>query len=258
VEDDAHPPIRHPAPQRTVDAARANPSAETVRVDDAHPRAAERADRFEEQGRVDGEPIAVHRPDAPQDDAPRRRERAEQAEPAPTEAGGLFFLVAAMQRLGMGDALHRHPALLEADLPGRVLLRVAERARVPADDPAVRCLEDARDAGETGARYAFQAPAAWSRLAARAGDAPPAWDAAALDDVVEAWVTALRRVCRRHARIGLWDVVRRPGRMSFTRTHVDVTFALRGADVRIRAAGLDVDPGWVPWLGRVIAYHYTD
>ena len=79
------------------------------------------------------------------------------------------------------------------------------------------------------------------------------------DDVevaVAAWVTALRRWCRRNARVGLADVVLRPARMAWTRTHLDVTLPLSALDVRVRAAGLDLDPGWVPWLGRVVAFHY--
>jgi len=27
-------------------------------------------------------------------------------------------------------------------------------------------------------------------------------------------------------------------------------------ELRLRRAGLDFDAGWVPWLGRVVAYHY--
>ena len=42
------------------------------------------------------------------------------------------------------------------------------------------------------------------------------------------------------------------GRVAFTDTHVDVLFDLGHADIRVRRAGLDIDPGWVPWLGRVV------
>jgi hypothetical protein len=67
---------------------------------------------------------------------------------------------------------------------------------------------------------------------------------------------ALNRACRRRAGLRCRDVVLRPGRIAATRTHVDVLFELAQADVRIRKAGLDVDPGWVPWLGRVVSFHY--
>ena len=58
------------------------------------------------------------------------------------------------------------------------------------------------------------------------------------------------------ARIGLADLVLRPGLLSITRTHVDVWLDPEQADMRIRRAGLDLDPGWVPWLGRVVCFHY--
>ncbi len=29
------------------------------------------------------------------------------------------------------------------------------------------------------------------------------------------------------------------------------------ADLRLRRHGLDIDPGWLPWFGRVVAYHYS-
>jgi hypothetical protein len=58
--------------------------------------------------------------------------------------------------------------------------------------------------------------------------------------------------------MGLAELVRRPGRVAATRTHVDLVFDVRRADVRIRKAGLDLDPGWVPWLGRVLSFHYAD
>jgi hypothetical protein len=72
------------------------------------------------------------------------------------------------------------------------------------------------------------------------------------------WLTALRRWCRRRAGIGLHSLVRRPGRVEATRTHLDVIFEHRQADIRVRRAGLDLDPGWVPWIGRVVRFHYVD
>jgi hypothetical protein len=280
----ADPRIRDPDPQIPADRKPEERAAEAAREDDSRPQSTDLpAPKAEKRAADDDRPQAESR--EAERAAERRRERVEPEGPQPTEAGGLFFLVAAMQRLGMAEVLRRHPDLLEADLPGRVLLRVAERTRVPADDPVMRCLEASRDAGETGARYAFQAPELWSRAVARSGEGrvrhdahrtleldasgrllmalAPADDADAggaadLERIVDAWVTALRRWCRRYARVGLWTLVRRPARMAFTRTHVDVKLALRGADVRVRAAGLDVDPGWVPWLGRVIAFQYVD
>jgi hypothetical protein len=191
-----------------------------------------------------------------------------------TAGGGLFFLVPALERLGMAEFLADHPVLLDAGLPSRVLLRVAGRVGMAEGDPARRCLVDGVHAPEPGADLSFAAPAEWSRGIARAGETrvegrttfdaggrlPLAFRAGRgtgdVEVAVEAWVTALRRWCRRRARLGLADVALRPGRMAATRTHLDVTLPMGAADVRVRAAGMDLDPGWVPWLGRVIAFHY--
>jgi len=77
-----------------------------------------------------------------------------------------------------------------------------------------------------------------------------------LDLSLDSWLMAIRRWSRRYARIGLRDLVCRPGRISVTNTHIDAMFDHRLADVRIRKAGLDLDPGWMPWLGRVVSFHY--
>lgn len=73
-----------------------------------------------------------------------------------------------------------------------------------------------------------------------------------------AWLTAARRWLRRNAHLGLAEVVVRPGRITATRTHIDVFFDLAQADIRVRRAGLDIDPGWVAWLGRVVHFHYVE
>jgi hypothetical protein len=67
---------------------------------------------------------------------------------------------------------------------------------------------------------------------------------------------ATRRWCRRYAGIGLSAVVRRPGQIRATRTHLDISFDHHQADIRIRKAGLDIDPGWIPWFERIIKFHY--
>jgi hypothetical protein len=75
--------------------------------------------------------------------------------------------------------------------------------------------------------------------------------------IVTAWVTATRRWCRRYAHAGLHRVVCRPARVRTTATHVDVSFDHRDADASMRRAGLDIDPGWVPWFSRVVQFHYV-
>ena len=49
---------------------------------------------------------------------------------------------------------------------------------------------------------------------------------------------------------------RRPARLDLTSTHADVWLGMDQTDLRVRRAGLDLDPGWVPWFGRVVRFHY--
>jgi hypothetical protein len=93
-----------------------------------------------------------------------------------------------------------------------------------------------------------------------AGDGPLRRSAAPQSEdlrvLLESWLVAARRWCRRFARIGIRELVCRAGRVSQTRTHVDVLFEHGQADVRVRKAGLDINPGWVAWLGRVLTFYY--
>jgi hypothetical protein len=39
-------------------------------------------------------------------------------------------------------------------------------------------------------------------------------------------------------------------------SHVDVFYKLDAVRLDIRRAGLDIDPGWLPWLGKVVRFHF--
>ena len=47
-----------------------------------------------------------------------------------------------------------------------------------------------------------------------------------------------------------------PGRLHHTPSHLDIDLPLAAVRVEVRRVALDVDPGWVPWLGRVVAFRY--
>ena len=70
------------------------------------------------------------------------------------------------------------------------------------------------------------------------------------------WLDACRRWLRRSGGIGLASLVLRPGFLVLNASHVDVFFRLDQTDLRVRRLGLDIDPGWLPWFGRVVAFHY--
>jgi hypothetical protein len=52
------------------------------------------------------------------------------------------------------------------------------------------------------------------------------------------------------------ELIRRRGQICATRGWIRVVLPADSADVTVRAAGLDLDPGWVPWLGVVVEYRY--
>jgi len=74
--------------------------------------------------------------------------------------------------------------------------------------------------------------------------------------VSNAWLVACRRWLRRYAGIGLSRLVLRPAQMKVTPTHLDLRFDIGLAELSVRRAGLDIDPGWVPWFERVVTFRY--
>ncbi len=52
--------------------------------------------------------------------------------------------------------------------------------------------------------------------------------------------------------------LKRRGHIVLSCSHLDIWFSSRQIDLDIRLAGLDINPGWVPWLGRVVHFHYRD
>ena len=47
-----------------------------------------------------------------------------------------------------------------------------------------------------------------------------------------------------------------PARLHLTSSHVDVVVKVGQADLAVRAAGLDRDPGWLAAYGRVVYFHF--
>jgi hypothetical protein len=171
----------------------------------------------------------------------------------PTAAAGLYFLLHALRQLGIADALAASPALAEAGFAAHILKRLAAHARVAAHDPIHHCLE--LETEDFSADGPFTDARVW----------PSDWPAVPLRGdgraLLRTWSLAVRRWCRRTAGVTVRDIVTRHGEVWLTRTDLDVTLPMAGLDVRIRRVGLDIDPGWVPWLGRlgrVVRFHYRD
>jgi hypothetical protein len=170
----------------------------------------------------------------------------------PTKAAGLLFLLNSLQYVGIAKVIAANPQLAELRIPARILLRLAEHAGVVAPDPILTWLHVEIVASED-AFASLQLPAtSWP---AQFGRCPrPDVEAALL---VRGWSLAVRRWCWRIGRLTVRDVVTRHARFIASRTDLDVSLPLDDADIRIRRIGLDIDPGWLPWFGRVVRFHYV-
>ena len=146
----------------------------------------------------------------------------------PTACGGLLFLLPVLAHAGLVSGDDPDADRLAAL---RVLRAALRRVRAADDD------------------------AAWALVA----DLPVLrpLEARATEERAASDLAAARRWLHRRARLGLVALVRRPARLAFTPTHIDVRFPLAGADMRVRRAGLDIDPGWLPWFGRVVAFQFV-
>lgn len=74
----------------------------------------------------------------------------------------------------------------------------------------------------------------------------------------DGWVSALVRWSNVFLGAEPAEIVRRPAIVAATRTHVDVVLPRSAIDMRVRRRALDADPGWVPWLGRIVMFHYVE
>lgn len=142
----------------------------------------------------------------------------------PTSHGGFFFTINLLERLKFPQYLTDNPDLIEAHFPTHLLLTLAQRLAIPPEDPIFEAI------GLPPSPYSPISPHPWLRL--------------------------LSRWCRRSLAMDLPGLATRPGELRITPTHWDLRLGLEHSDIRIRRTGLDLDPGWVPWLGRVIAFHY--
>jgi len=145
------------------------------------------------------------------------------ATPLYSDWAGLALLLPVLLRAGYGDDDGPcHGALCVA-----LLARAAQRHR--ADAAAQRWVEQ------------------WS-----------AWhDAPVTAEDLAAWWRRMRLATLRDARLPLRRLIQRPGEIWSSPHRLDVAFPLRAADLRVRRAGFDIDPGYVPWLDTVIRFHYA-
>jgi hypothetical protein len=171
-----------------------------------------------------------------------------------TRFGGLLLVLNVLDRLGIDAWLELQGPGVRASFVTVLLAEVAHRLRIPSDDPHWELLAGA---GELRAALRDRS---WQWR----GFGWPVWtplepvvdEVAHLERSISLWIRALRGVLRRRCRIGLATLARRNAWLSVTSTHVDLVYALSATDLRVRRAGLDGDPGWLPWFGRIVALHF--
>lgn len=164
---------------------------------------------------------------------------------------GLLLLIQVLRQLDVHDWLQQHPAYVDLEFPLRVLHDIAERLGCEADDPVLTALEfEDYEVRET-ADLEFVVPQSWAPLQGIRPIRP-------ISLAFRTWRYAARRWCRRIADIGLHDLVVRDGFVLATKTHVDAFFDINQSDIRIRKVGLDIDPAWTPWIGKIVHFHYTN
>lgn len=182
---------------------------------------------------------------------------ASPTEGAWSRCGGLLFLVPLLTHLELASFLAQHPPYAACAFPLHLLHDLAARLGAPPDDPLLLALGAPPAALPT---TSFIEPAAFARVAGPPPrallDAPPRAALPPAQRALAAFRSAARRFVRRRANTGLASMILRPARVHFTRTHLDLTLDLRRVHLGLRRAGLDLDPGYVPWLGRVIHLHY--
>jgi hypothetical protein len=142
-----------------------------------------------------------------------------EGEGADTDWAGLFFALNLFRYVGRSDACVGW------------LRDIAAFVRVAADDPLLTVLDRLDGGGKE-----------------QKGDTNEARRPVPLHE--------LRLACLRVTRRSLRRVLHRAGRVHLDRTHMTIALRLAEVSLPARVAGLDIDPGWVASLGRVVRFEY--
>jgi hypothetical protein len=150
----------------------------------------------------------------------------------PTACAGIFFLLGELHRMGIAATLSATPDLIGGGFVQALLTRLIRTAKAGAD------------------------PAGHALMAILPEDTLKRQPSPTSDRLARAWIVALRRRIWRAARMTLAEVAERRGIFFVTRTHLEVVLPQNSLDLRVRKTGLDIDPGWLPWLGRIVSFRY--
>ncbi len=170
-----------------------------------------------------------------------------------TRAGGLLYLLHLVGELGLPDELPVTPGLEGLPLRWCLHALALRLAPVAPDDPAALA-------------FCGLPPGSPPPAADGAGDPDPR-AAAALEGAAERVRAALvsRVAWKGGPGPSVGDVVARDAVVAADPGWIDVRFSLdalgrdgvREVSLAVRRAGLDLDPGWLPWLGVVVRFAYV-
>lgn len=168
------------------------------------------------------------------------------AEHLPTDWAGLLFLLNVLPAGRWRERLH---ALTDGEempvdaMPAFLWTLATRCLLIPGSDPAVRawCGDWQPAGGQIGADGWLQVPDAVQRLAQ-----------ATAEELLRHLTQMLG-----DAEISLRQLCHRPGLLYIEPGWIELHLPLREADTRLRRAALDLDPGWISWLGCVVRFIYA-
>jgi len=147
-----------------------------------------------------------------------------------TEQGGLLYLLNMLNRPEMRRLMLAHAE----NLPNAWiwLYRLGQQLDLREDDPLVDYLAAQLNCGSR----------------AELAGLPPLPDTAQVLDWAWRW----------YGKADVWQpaLLQLPARFVYTPSHIDLYAEMSAVRLPVRLAGLDINPGWLPWLGKVVTFHY--
>jgi len=162
---------------------------------------------------------------------------------APTRYGGLVYLFATAAAAGIPDVAYTDDALGQRPTSWLAFYLAGILAGPGPgvwEDPAVRAV------------------AGLPPQAVAPGPEPTAAQRARLADLADGWAGATARAIGgdEDPRALVTRICSRTGRVVHDRGWIEFRLRLADVDLDVRRAGLDVDPGFVSWLGAVVVIRY--
>lgn len=186
-----------------------------------------------------------HAEDEAADELPSAPPLPDLAERVATEWGGLLFLLPLLPQTRCLQQLHELDGVmaLSPNALRMVLWRLATSSLgAPASDAAVRAF-----------------CGGWQPPASLLDDSGALLLPAALLRISRQTAFELGELLQRRLPddgFSLGALCQRPGILQFEPGWIELHLPLQCADTRLRRAALDLDPGWLPWLGCVVRFIY--